>query len=78
LSRKSRKTTRDLKPAPWGGFGYTRTRKYQIPSRIATRTPNVTPVKLEAAFLRIFAMGLATGQLYARSVVSPIEAPKRS
>ncbi len=31
VSRKSRETTRDLKPAPWGDFRYTRTRmKYDL------------------------------------------------
>jgi hypothetical protein len=39
LSRMSRKTTRDLKPAPWGGFGYTRTREYQIPRPPRNQNP---------------------------------------
>jgi len=47
----SRKTTRDLKPAPWGGSGYTRTRGYQIPSRLATRTPHIAPPYADADYL---------------------------
>jgi len=39
LSRKSRKTTRDLKPAPWGGFGYTRTREISDPKTPRNQNP---------------------------------------
>ncbi len=39
LSRKSRKTTRDLKPAPWGGFGYTRTREISDPKPPRNQNP---------------------------------------
>jgi hypothetical protein len=35
------------------GVRYTRTREYQITGCIATRTPNVTPANLEAAFFTI-------------------------
>ena len=35
MSRKSRKATRDLKAAPWGAFGYTRTRECNTASGCA-------------------------------------------
>jgi hypothetical protein len=41
----SRTATRDLAARSAAASSYTRTRDYQIPSRLATRTPKVTPAK---------------------------------
>jgi hypothetical protein len=51
--RRAEKATRGLKPAPWGGFGYTRTRGYQAPGPPRNQNPKGDSGKaLEAAFFK--------------------------